>query len=137
MLAETINLAISREVVFEPMIRISDADVVDILNRAMAMIYAPRLEPFGLAPLEGNACGLPVIAVAEAGVRESIVDHVNGLLVEHDPHAIAAAIDRLQVDPELARQLGISGRLAVETKWSLAAATDRIEQQLAHYARNR
>jgi glycosyltransferase involved in cell wall biosynthesis len=137
LLAETTDLASSREVVFEPMIRISDADVVDILNRAMAMVYAPRLEPFGLAPLEGNACGLPVIAVAEAGVRESIVDHVNGLLVEHDPHSIAAAIDRLRTDPELARQLGIRGRLAVETKWSLAAATDRIEQQLARYARHR
>lgn len=135
LLAEMTDLARSREVVFEPMIRISEALVLDILNRATAMLYAPRLEPFGLAPLEANACGLPVIAVAEAGVRESIVDQVNGLLVEHDPHAMAAAIDRLRADPALARQLGISGRLAVETKWSLAAGTDRIEQQLARYAR--
>ncbi len=134
-LAEMTDLAISREVIFQPMIRISDAEVLDLLNRAMAMVYAPRLEPFGLAPLEGNACGLPVIAVSEAGVRESIVDQVNGLLVEHDPHSIAAAIDRLRADPELARRLGITGRLAVETKWSLAAGTDRIEQQLARYAR--
>jgi glycosyltransferase involved in cell wall biosynthesis len=133
-LAEMTDLAILREVVFEPRIRISEPEVLDILNRAMAMVYAPRLEPFGLAPLEGNACGLPVIAVAEAGVRESIVDHVNGLLVEHDPHSIAAAIDRLRAEPELARQLGITGRSAVETKWSLAAGTDRIEQQLARYA---
>lgn len=135
LLAEMTDLARSREVVFEPMIRISEALVLDILNRATAMLYAPRLEPFGLAPLEANACGLPVIAVAEAGVRESIVDQENGLLVEHDPHAMAAAIDRLRADPALARQLGISGRLAVETKWSLAAGTDRIEQQLARYAR--
>ncbi len=134
LLAEMTDLAISREVVFEPMIRISDAQVLDILNRAMALIYAPRLEPFGLAPLEANACGLPVIAVAEGGVRESIVDQVNGLLVEHDASSIAAAIERLRADPGLARQLGISGRMAVETKWSLTAATDRIEQQLAHYA---
>jgi glycosyltransferase involved in cell wall biosynthesis len=134
-LAEITDVAVSREVVFEPRIRISEAEVLDILNRAMAMVYAPRLEPFGLAPLEGNACGLPIIAVAEAGVRESIVDHVNGLLVEHDPHSIAAAIDRLRADPERARQLGINGRLAVQTKWSLAAGTDRIEEQLTRYAR--
>jgi glycosyltransferase involved in cell wall biosynthesis len=28
-----------------------------ICNRTTAMLYAPRLEAFGLGPLEGNACG--------------------------------------------------------------------------------
>lgn len=133
-LAAATELARSREVVFEPRIRIPDAAVSDLLNRARAMIYVPRLEPFGLAPLEANACGLPVIAVAEGGVRESIVDQVNGLLVEPDPRAIAAAIDRLR-DRGLARTLGRNARRAVEMNWSLAAATDRIEGALARTAR--
>ena len=72
------SLAESYEVTFEARASIDDNELVDILNRATAMVYAPRLEPFGLAPLEANACGLPVVAVAEGGVRETIIDGVNG-----------------------------------------------------------
>ncbi len=98
-------------------IDVSDAELIEVLNHAMAMLYAPRLEPFGLAPLEANACGVPVIVVAEGGVRETIVDHVNGFLVENSAEAMAAAIRRLSADTLLARQLGANGRLAVENKW--------------------
>jgi len=57
----------------------------------------PRLEPFGFAPLEANACGFPVVAVAEEGIRGTVVDGVNGLLVEDHPDAIAHAIQRLSL----------------------------------------
>jgi glycosyltransferase involved in cell wall biosynthesis len=98
------------------------------------MVYAPRLEPFGLAPLEANACGLPVVAVAEGGVRETIIDQVNGLLVDNYPDAMAAAIQRLRNDPSFASRLGSTGRKAVEAKWGLDRALDRLEQHLQRYA---
>ena len=134
-LAEVRQLAAARDVTFEPMLKVCGDTVLDILNRAAAMVYAPRLEPFGLAPLEANACGLPVVAVAEGGVRETVIDRVNGLLVAHDPAGMAAALTRLRCDPALARQLGTNARQAVEAKWGLSAATDRIEGELARYAR--
>jgi glycosyltransferase involved in cell wall biosynthesis len=80
---------------------------------------------------------VPVIAVAEGGVRETIVDQVNGLFVEHNPAAMAAAIDRLCTDRSFARQLGTNARRAVEAKWGLNSAVDRLEQQLVRYARHR
>jgi glycosyltransferase involved in cell wall biosynthesis len=92
------KVANSLEVVFEPMVGVSDIELLNVLNRAVAMVYAPRLEPFGLAPLEANACGVPVIAVAEGGVRETIVDQVNGLFVDHNPASMAAVIERLCTD---------------------------------------
>jgi len=134
-LAEMRALAESLQVHFEPKVGVTDAELLDTLNRAIAMVYAPRLEPFGLAPLEANACGVPVIAVAEGGVRETIVDELNGLLVEHEPVAMAAAIERLRSDPALARRLGANGRRAVEAKWGLNSAIDRLEGRLARYAR--
>jgi glycosyltransferase involved in cell wall biosynthesis len=134
-LKEMHDLAKSREVVFEPMLGVSDIELIDALNRAVAMVYAPRLEPFGLAPLEANACGVPVIAVPEGGVRETIIDQVNGLLVENNPAAMAAAIDQLFADRSFARQLGTNARLAIEAKWGLNSGTDRLEQQLVRYAR--
>src|SRR6266545_579251 len=78
-LRDLVLLAQELNVSFEAKIRIDDAELVRLLNRAKIMVYAPHLEPFGLAPLEANACGLPVVAVAEGGVRETVVDGLNGL----------------------------------------------------------
>jgi glycosyltransferase involved in cell wall biosynthesis len=125
------RLADAAGVDFEPKLRVSDEQLIDLLNRAMAMLYAPRLEPFGFAPLEANACGAPVIAVAEGGVRETIVDGANGLLVEAEPQAMAQAIDHLRDHPDIARTLGANGRRMVERQWSIDASIDRLEQRFA------
>jgi len=124
------SLAESYEVTFEARASIDDNELVDILNRATAMVYAPRLEPFGLAPLEANACGLPVVAVAEGGVRETIIDGVNGFLVQHQPQMMAHAIQRLAHDKDLAAQLSKNGSKIVHDKWSVNAAVERLERQL-------
>lgn len=124
------QLAQSAAVRFRPEVGISDKEVVDLLNRAALMVYVPRLEPFGLAPLEAGACGLPVVAVAEAGLRETILDGVNGLVVEDDPEAIAQAIQRLLANPAYASQLGAAGCELVGRGWSITASLDRLEQRL-------
>ncbi|MBC7529480.1 MAG: glycosyltransferase family 4 protein [Chthonomonadaceae bacterium] len=129
-LEELKRLAESLHVEFEVRKMISDRDLVDLLNRASMMLSASRLEPFGYAPLEANACGTPVIAVAEGGVRETVIDGENGLLVENDPQEMAAAIIRLRDDPAFARRLGENARRIVESKWNLEAAADRLEQCL-------
>ena len=124
------RLAESLHVEFEVKQMISDEDLVDLLNRASMMLSASRLEPFGYAPLEANACGTPVIAVAEGGVRETVIDGENGLLVENDPEAMAAAIVRLRDNPTFARELGENARKIVESKWNLSTAANRLEQCL-------
>lgn len=123
------RLAASLEVAFEPRTLVPEAELVAALGRAAMMVYTSRLEPFGYAPLEANACGTPVVAIAEGGVRETVVDGVNGLLGESEEQ-LARAVERLRDDPALARALGRAGRKLVEERWSLAAATDRLERQL-------
>jgi glycosyltransferase involved in cell wall biosynthesis len=129
-LEEMKRLAATLGVNFEPLLKIDDDELVRVLNRAMILVYSSRLEPFGFAPLEANACGTPVIAVAEGGVRETIVDGVNGLLVDNDPRAMAAAIKRLSNDQEYARRLGQAGRQQVLERWSVEASVERLEQRL-------
>ena len=124
------HLAMELGVCLEIKVMLSEAEVVDLLNRAAMMVYAPRLEPFGYAPLEANACGLAVVGVAEGGVRETIQNGVNGLLVEGDRSAMAQAIERLWNDPDYARQLGNNGRQRVQQHWSLTASIDRLETRL-------
>jgi glycosyltransferase involved in cell wall biosynthesis len=70
------------------------------------------------------------VAVAEGGVRETIVDGVNGLLVPHEPEAMAAAIERILGDESYADQLGRNGSQIVSQKWSLDSAVDRLEKEL-------
>jgi glycosyltransferase involved in cell wall biosynthesis len=124
------KLAKAEGVDLELKYRVADVEVVDLLNRARMMLYAPRLEPFGYAPLEANACGLPVIAVAEGGVRETIQDGVNGLLVEHDPRNMAQAIERLLLDQGLHQRLSQAAYKMARAKWSLNPSLQRLEERL-------
>ena len=49
--------------------------VIDIAQNARAMLF-PGEEDFGMAPLEMMSQGLPVIALAEGGALESVVENV-------------------------------------------------------------
>jgi glycosyltransferase involved in cell wall biosynthesis len=124
------HLADSLGVDFESRKLISDAELVEMLNRAACLVYTSRLEPFGLAPLEANACGTPVVAVAEGGVRETVKDGFNGLLVESEPEAIAEAIARLLGDTEMAGRMGERGCEYVQQEWSIERSVDRLEENL-------
>lgn len=109
-------------------------ELVDLMNRAWVMAYASRLEPFGLAPLEAQSCGVPVVSIAEAGPRESILDGVTGYLVNPVPAEMGRALSRLFEDVELRDRLGDQAAANVRERWSNAAATDRIEAALLDLA---
>jgi glycosyltransferase involved in cell wall biosynthesis len=123
------RLAERRNVAFTPLVAASHDDVVRLLNEASVLAYAPRLEPFGFAPLEAGACGLPVVAKAEGGVRETVIDGETGFLVVDDAD-LPSALERVLDDEALARRMGATARRIVESTWSLPQATDRLEAQL-------
>ena len=52
---------------FTPKYNITDEELILYLKKAAVMIYLPFLEPFGLVPLEANACGTAVVGIAEGG----------------------------------------------------------------------
>lgn len=70
-----------------------------------------RSESFGVAILEANACGVPVVASDADGPAEVTIDGVTGLIVpREDPTAAAKAIVRLARDPRFRADLGRNGR---------------------------
>lgn len=115
---------------FELEHRVNESRLVDLLNRASVMAFAPRLEPLGLAPLEAAACELPVVAVGEAGVRETVVHDVTGLVTGPSESEFADAIGQLLDDPAAAQALGRAARKHVLERWSLDAAIERLEREL-------
>jgi glycosyltransferase involved in cell wall biosynthesis len=63
------------------------------LYRRAAVVLLPGEEDFGIVPLEAQACGRPVVALARGGAVETVVRDETGLLVDDlDPDAFADAI---------------------------------------------
>jgi glycosyltransferase involved in cell wall biosynthesis len=68
---------------------------VRALYRRSAVTLLPGEEDFGIVPLEAQACGRPVVALARGGSLETVVDGVTGLLVDDpSPSAFADAVAR-------------------------------------------
>lgn len=109
---------------------VSDSHLVTVLNKASLLLYTSRLEPFGLAPLEANACGLPVVGIAEGGIRETVQDGLNGFLVDPEARSIANAVSRLLEDPALARRMGERAKIHVQQHWDVKRSIDRLESLL-------
>ena len=109
---------------------IDDNALVLLLNQAMCMLYTSKLEPFGLAPLEANACGCPVIGVAEGGIRETIEHEKNGFLVPRDAKQIAFYLDKIFSDSQLQKTLSINAINNIADKWSAEEGIKNIENEL-------
>lgn len=116
---------------------LSDEERNAWLRRAHLLSMPSRLpaggfagEGFGIVYLEAAAYGKPVVAGNVAGALDAVVDRETGLLVDPtDPLAVAEAITRLLLDPDLARRLGAAGtRRAQEFAWPKVCA--RVEAVL-------
>jgi glycosyltransferase involved in cell wall biosynthesis len=81
----------------------------------VVVLAARRGEGLPNVVLEAFAHGRPVVATPVAGVRDLVVDGVNGLLVPpDDPRALREALARLSHERGLAARLGEAGRRTAE-----------------------
>lgn len=89
-------------------------------------VTTPWYEPFGLTPLEGQACGRPVIGSAVGGITYTIQHGRTGLLVPpRDPEALAAALRALLRDPARRERMGRAARARVEREFTWATVARR------------
>ena len=104
------------------------AAVAALLAEGALYVWPGCGEAYGLAYLEAQAAGLPVVAWKTAGVPEVVADGVTGrLTAPGDPAAYAAAVAALLDDPAEQRRLGEAARARVLADHSLAAATAALD----------
>jgi glycosyltransferase involved in cell wall biosynthesis len=93
-------------------------------------------EAFGIALLEAQAAGLPVVAGRVRGVPEIVRDLETGLLAaENDAAGFAAAVRRLLTNDELRRQFGARAAAHVAQHHGLAPAAAILDGALRGHVR--
>jgi glycosyltransferase involved in cell wall biosynthesis len=107
-------------------------------NRDLADMYAacdlyawPSVnEAYGMALLEAQAAGLPVVSRATRGVPDVVVDGRTGVLVNEEG-ALADAIRALLCDPARRSALGRQAAAFVAAERSLEVAASRLKALLS------
>ena len=70
--------------------------------------------------IEATACGLPVVTADNSGCREVVDEGQNGFLVPaRDPAALADALEKLILDPQLRKRFGEKSRAKAESEFDI------------------
>lgn len=95
-------------------------DVPDLLCALDIFVWLSRGEGMPHVIAEAGAVGLPVIATADNGSMEQIIDGQSGLFVPHEaPDGVAAAMIRLIDDPTLRQHMGSTLREHVRARYAV------------------
>lgn len=95
-------------------------EVTALLYGCELLVLPSRSEPFGIALIEGMACGKPVVASKIGGIPEIIEDRKNGILVEpNNPTVLADALFTVLTDGKLATAIANQGQATVYERFTV------------------
>ncbi len=107
-------------------------------NRAQVLCMPYAYEGFGMATLEAQAFGLPVIGAREGATGELVSSGVNGYLVRRGDHAaVCRALEGLYADRTRLRQMGLAARRRFERHPGWADSMTRLSLFLESLASSR
>ena len=119
------ELEIENSVFFSP----ATLDTSVPLSVMDIFVFPSLMEGLGLAIIEAQAMGLPVVASNVGGIYSLVKDKDNGFLVRpKEPEALEAAILSLLEDRRLAQELGRRGKEQARRKFGLEQMVESIEQ---------
>jgi glycosyltransferase involved in cell wall biosynthesis len=104
------------------------AGVAGLLARGAVYVWPGCGEAYGLAYLEAQAAGLPVVAFRTGGVPEVVADGETAVLVaDGDDAAFAAAVGQLLDDAELRGRMALAARARVRAEHGVDRAVARLD----------
>ena len=103
--------------------------VLEHLEWADVFLHPSLSEAFGVAVLEAQAMGVPVVCSDAGGLPENVADGETGFVVSaRDEVALAERVQRLAADPPLRRLMGDAARSRVKARFDAKAQLDRFEE---------
>ncbi len=103
---------------------LSEQEIAQEYSKASLAVTPSLYEGFGLPAAEAMACGVPLVSSTGGALPEVVGD--SALKVPPgDSEALAEAIKKLFLDPELAARLGNAGRTRMEKHFSWTQAAER------------
>ena len=104
-------------------------DVRPWLARASVFVLPSYRE--GVPRSTQEAMARAVITTDAPGCRETVIDGVNGFLVPpRDPEALAEAMERFILHPELIERMGQASRRLAEERFDVRRANLRIMEEM-------
>ncbi len=111
------------------------AEIAVLLSESALYVWPGCGEAYGLAYLEAQAAGVPVVAQAIAGVPEVVADGRTGVLTPaNDTNAYAGAIARLLTDEGERARLAAAARAETLANHSIDGAARQLNTILLRYA---
>jgi len=111
----------------------ADRHLGDYYHALDALCLLSEFEGFALVVLEAMMCQRPVIATPVGSVPETIVDRVNGVVVDGDVESVCRAARLLYDYPDWARGLAAEGRRFAEQHghaWRMARQYEQLFERL-------
>lgn len=95
-------------------------DIAALFSQAHLVVLPSYREGFPKVLIEAAACGRAIVTTDVPGCRDAIIPEMTGCLVPpKDASALANAIERLILDPNLRRRMGKAGRELAEKKYAI------------------
>ena len=117
---------------------LSEPEIATRLGRADLLVWPAINEAFGMALLEAQASGVPVVAGASGGVGDIVAAGATGLLVPPgDAAAFAEAVRALLDDPARRQAMGAAALAKARREHDLDAAAARLGAVIAGLGRAR
>ncbi len=105
---------------------VPESDLATYYGLASVYLHTAREESFGLSIIEAMAAGVPVVAVAEGGPTETIIDGVTGLLASATSEELVQKVAYLLASPDRAARMGAQAREHVISKYSWGHAVNDL-----------
>ncbi|MEO7741957.1 MAG: glycosyltransferase [Usitatibacter sp.] len=114
---------------------VDDDQKAALMRRCVLLVAPSHSDSFGMSVLEAMSQGKPVVVSRHVGISPEVEASGGGRVVASDAEELASAILEIIHRPDMAREMGASGKALVETRFSILAIARRMEAALESVAK--
>lgn len=109
----------------------TDKELVNLYNQAKLLLVGSYNEPLGLTVLEAGSCGLPVVAVGEGGIKETLTQKFQGFTTKRNEEQFAKTVNKALEKKFNEKEI----RNYIINKWQWQATINQLENYIRQLCR--